>query len=78
MDGKYVGDVRKLDGSEIPAGEWILFRAKDNAVPAMLEAYRRICADLGSGPDHLEGVDRLAARVAEWRDLHPELCKVPD
>lgn len=64
MDGKYAGEIRKADtGEVVPADEWILFRAKDDAVPAMLRAY---------------AIALLHHRVLDWRSAHPDLCKVPD
>lgn len=79
LDGKYTGEIRKADTGElVPADEWILFRAKDDAVPAMLRAYHAECRKLGSPEGHLDAIALLHHRVIDWRSAHPELCKVPD
>lgn len=79
LDGKYYGEIRKVADDEIvPPDEWILFRAKDDAVPRMLESYRAMCLAVGAGSDHVEGIDALITRVDAWRAAHPDLCKVPD
>lgn len=62
----------------MPATEWLAFRLYDNAVPATLRAYRAECERIGCGTDHLASVDKMIARVEEWRAAYPERCETPD
>jgi hypothetical protein len=78
LDGKYTGTIRKADGTVVPNDEWIVFRAKDLAVPAVLLAYYDECARRGSPESHLKGVMDLYERVDRWQMGHPDQCKVPD
>jgi hypothetical protein len=79
LDGKFHGVVVKnKDGSIVPPDQWIVFLAKDNAVPDTLRFYRQRCADLGADQTQLVSVDALIARVDQWREYNPDKCKVPD
>lgn len=79
LDGKYYGEIRKCsDGEIVPPDEWILFRAKDNAVPSMLRNYLADCLMLGADQDHIDTIRDLIERVDAWRENNPDKCKVPD
>lgn len=79
MDQKYGGSVYKIaNGEVVPPDEWIVFRAKDLAVPYMLEAYAVRCSHLGCNPDHMKAISDLKMRVLEFQRQYPERCKVPD
>lgn len=54
----------------------IIFLAKDKALPAALQAYRKECLKLGSNPAHLESIDLLISRVVQFQK--DEGGKVPD
>lgn len=79
LDHKYTGEIRKADTGElVPNDEWIVFRAKDDAVPAMLRWYHAECKAQGSPEAHLDAIALLHLRVIKWREAHPDQCKVPD
>lgn len=79
LDGKYIAEIRKADTGElIPNDEWILFRAKDLALPATLLAYYDECRRRGSPVSHLQAIMALYERTNDWQMAHPDLCKVPD
>lgn len=79
MDGNFEGTIRKAkNGNIVPEDEWIVFLAKDNAVPSMLEHYLQTCVRLGANQRQVQAVNRLLARVNDWRDAHPERLKTPD
>jgi hypothetical protein len=79
LDGKFHGIIAKnKDGSIVPQDQWMVFLAKDNAVPATLNFYMEECMRQGAADEQLHAVAAMIERVAEWRRAHPELCKVPD
>jgi len=82
MDHKYVckgdGIFNVNTGLVVPEDEWIVFRAKDTAVPMMLEFYRQACKDLGCNNNHIRSIEDLINRVDNFQDKHPERCRVPD
>lgn len=79
LDGKFKGTVyRSRDNQVVDDEQWMVFLAKDNAVPQMLAFYRNRCVELGAGEEQIKSVDRLIDRVHAWRQTHHELCKVPD
>jgi hypothetical protein len=79
LDGKFSGVIIKSsDGSIVPEDQYMVFLAKDNALPATLEFYEEECERIGAQPEQIEAVRKLRARLQVWRQLNPELCKVPD
>jgi hypothetical protein len=79
LDGKFHGIiVKNKDGSIVPQDEWIVFLAKDNALPAALTAYIAACEDLRAGREQVESAKELHRRVHQWRRDNPDKCKVPD
>lgn len=75
VDGKY-GQVtleRGTIGEDEPV---VVFRAQDEALPAVLAWYRDHCARLGSPERHLSAIDDAAASVISWQAGHP--TKVPE
>lgn len=79
LDGKFYGVVVKnKDQSVVPPDQWMVFLAKDDAVPATLAFYEEECRRLGAGPDQVAAVRAMRVRVAAWREDNPGLCKVPD
>lgn len=79
LDAKFYGEIRKVkDDSLVPEDEYIVFLAKDNAVPAMLRFYRDECVRLGADLVQVSAVDRMIGRADAWRAAFPERCKVPD
>ncbi|MCK5602561.1 DUF3850 domain-containing protein [Candidatus Pacearchaeota archaeon] len=58
--------------------EAILFLAKDDAVPDMLDSYRALCVDLEADKGQLDSIDLLIDRVHIWREANPDKCKTPD
>lgn len=79
LDKKFQGDLRKVkDGSPVPADEYIVFLAKDDAVPAMLHAYYAECVRLRADAEQLAMVEALQQDVDRWRAAHADRCKVPD
>jgi hypothetical protein len=79
LDRKFHGVVVKdKDGTIVPPDQYIVFLAKDNAVPKMLDTYYDECERLGAELPQLNAVADLLNRVAEWRRTHKDECKVPD
>lgn len=79
LDGKFHGIVVKnKDGSIVPQDQWMVFLAKDNAVPATLLFYEEECKRQGADEAQLDAVEAMRMRVLEWRTAHPELCKTAD
>jgi hypothetical protein len=79
LDGKFHGVVVKnKDGSVVPQDQWLVFLAKDNAVPATLAFYQEECTRLGADLAQIEAVRELRDRVDEWRRENPHACKTPD
>jgi hypothetical protein len=79
LDGKFHGVVVKnKDGSVVPQDQWMVFLAKDNAVPATLAFYQAECERLGAEPAQIEAVRAMRDRVDEWRRENPHLLKTPD
>jgi len=77
IDQKYYGEVFKNDGSKVPEEEMIVFRAKDRAVPNMLEFYAQECERIGCSDFHVEGIMLLRERVIYYQESRG-FCKVPD
>ena len=79
LDAKFYAAVHKVkDGSSVPDDEWMIFLAKDNAFPATLMFYLEECKRLGADDEHCDSVRRTYKRLIEWREAHPDRCKVPD
>lgn len=79
LDSKVHGTlIKNKDGKEIPEDEFIVFRPGDNAIVPMLCFYRGKITELGASREQITAVDRLIDRVLDWRDQHPDRCKVPD
>jgi hypothetical protein len=92
LDGKAHGTiVQNKDGREVPPDEWIALRPQDNAFLPTLEFYYQECARIGAERVQLEAIEFLIVRVVQleaieflivrvvqWRDEHPERCKVAD
>ena len=70
--------VKNKDQSIVPQDEWIVFLAKDCAVPEMLRFYYTRCRQLGASEEQLEAIAQLHARVNAWRNSNLDKCKVPD
>ncbi|GAG92016.1 unnamed protein product, partial [marine sediment metagenome] len=77
IDQKYYGDVFKNDGKKVPEEELIIFRAKDRAVPVMLEAYAAECQAIGCSDFHVEGILLLRDRVIHYQQS-TGICKISD
>ena len=79
LDGKFHGIiVKNKDGSIVPQDQWIVFLAKDDAVPAMLLFYQKECERLGAAQEQIDAVADLRMRCAAWRTENEHLCKVAD
>lgn len=79
LDGKFHGRVfRNKDGVEEPPDSWIVFVARDNALPRTLEFYRQECIRLGAEWAQIEAVEKLILRVEAWRAANPTATKIPD
>ncbi len=79
LDGKFYGVIhRHKDNAVEPPDSWIVFVARDNALLPTLEFYRAECQRIGAGAAQVEAVGTLIHKVREWRENHPEQCKVPD
>jgi hypothetical protein len=79
LDGKFYGEIRKAkDDSLVGEDEYVVFLAKDDAFAQVLPIYRLACLGLGCDAAQLASLDRMIARVNEWREWHPDRCKKPD
>ena len=79
LDGKFFGEIYKnKNGERVPDDQWIVFLAKDNAVPSMLTFYLAACIEVGARRDQVDAVKDLRDRVMAWRIANPELCRAPD
>ncbi|MFI6304299.1 hypothetical protein ACIBCH_20710 [Amycolatopsis thailandensis] len=48
----------------------VVFRAQDVLLPALLDEYRRLCAEAGSPANHLDGIDAATRAVIQWQQNH--------
>ncbi len=79
LDGKFHGMIAKnKDGSIVPQDQWIVFLAKDNALPATLKFYYDECERDGCAMEQLEAIADLIVRVENWRSENLEKCKSAD
>jgi hypothetical protein len=77
--GDRIGVIRKAkDNSAVPDDEWCIFLAKDNAFARILAKYVNECANLGCDSEQMVAVVAMYKRVMEWREAHPDRCKIPD
>jgi hypothetical protein len=76
VDRKYTGVLTKADGTVIT--DWIVFRAKDILVPAMLKFYIQSCIDHDCSETHLDGLENLLARIEKYQKDHPGITEIPD
>jgi len=77
IDRKYYGEVFKNDGTLVPEEEMIVFRAKDRAVPAMLQFYADECRSIGCSDFHVEQMLVLKERVTHFQQT-TGFCKIAD
>ncbi len=76
FDLKY-GRVTLEKGGHIGDDEpVVVFRAKDRTLPALLAAYRDLCAASGSPGTHLANIRVAREAVLEWQRNNSD--KVPD
>lgn len=79
LDAKFYGDIWKAkDGSRVPDDEYIVFLAKDDALPEMLAFYENWCVTHGADDAQVMAVRRMRNRLRAWREAHPDRCKIPD
>lgn len=79
LDIKFYGEIYKYkDNSLVPDDQWVVFLAKDAALPATLKFYREECVRLGTDERQLGAIDDLIVRVEEWQALHPEKVHAAD
>lgn len=63
-------------GEEHSEEDAVLFLARDKALLYTLLDYRRNCKELGTGPDHIKGINLLIGRVRKYQQEHGS--KIPD
>jgi hypothetical protein len=79
LDGKFYGVLyRQRDNQLEPPDGWMVFVARDNALPATLDFYWAECKRLGAAEVQLAAIDDLRDCVMSWRERHADQCKVPD
>jgi hypothetical protein len=79
LDGKFSGVIIKSsDSSIVPDDQYMVFLAKDDALPPTLEFYEKECERIGAAPEQIAAIRALRARLQVWREAHPELCRTPD
>jgi hypothetical protein len=79
LDAKFYGEIFKVkDDSAVPSDEYVVFLAKDNAFAATLPTYLEKCKELGADAEQIAAVERMIARLWEWRVANPDRLKVPD
>jgi hypothetical protein len=69
IDNKY-GRVDVEHGTIAADEPVVVFRAQDQLLPALLEAYAELCRSAGSPPVHLVGIASARARVEAWQSEH--------
>jgi hypothetical protein len=68
LDAKFYGEIRKAkDDSLVPADEYVVFLAKDDAFAAILPHYRTMCHAMGATAEQLQAIDRMIERLEFWR-----------
>jgi hypothetical protein len=78
LDAKFTGEIRKIkNGAVVPEDEYVVFLAQDTAFYLTLPTYRRKCIELGCDPEQIAALDRMWARLTDWRSDNPDRCKVP-
>lgn len=71
--------VEKLPGQAFASDEpVILFRAKDVHMPAVLDAYEKLCKRDGSPPEHMDSIKSLRDETEAWQKANSTLVKLPD
>jgi hypothetical protein len=79
LDAKFSGIIFKVkDGSIVPDDEYVIFLAKDNALPDTLKFYHKKCIELGADQEQIAAVWRLIQRMERWRFENQQRLKVPD
>lgn len=79
LDAKFSGVIIKAkDASIVPPDEYIVFLAKDDALPATLEFYENECQRLGASMEQIATVRQMRSRLAFWRERNPQRCRVAD
>ena len=82
LDKKFFVDaagIRKAkNNTVVPDDQWIVFLAKDDALPATLDFYLGECKRLGADHRQLDAVKGLIARVKAWRATNSGACHTPD
>lgn len=79
LDRKFHGVVVKnKNGAIVPPDQWVVFLAKDDAVPSTFAFYEQECVWLGAGKEQVEAVRAIRERIEAWRAANPGLCKTPD
>lgn len=77
VDLKYDGSIRKVATGE-KVTDFVVFRARDNALPQILRIYRTVCEAMGCDEQHLQSVTVLLENVEKWRFQNPGECHPPD
>lgn len=69
IDRKYkINAINPCSGNTHTEQDSVLFLAKDKAfLEAALPAYRQRCIELGANPAHIQSIDLLIERVAEYQ-----------
>lgn len=79
LDGKFYGIIHRRKDNQIePPDSWMVFVARDNALPATLSFYYDQCKNLGCDQDQLDAIQELIRRVEQWRLDNPTRLKNPD
>ena len=63
------------NGSVYTEKDGVFFCAKDAALPAALKAYKEECQRINCGQEHIDSIELLETRVAEYQREH---WKIPD
>jgi hypothetical protein len=79
LDAKFYGVIVKVkDNTIVPDDEYVVFLAKDTAFYQTLPTYRAQCIKLGCDVEQIEAIDRMMARLTDWRQDNADRLKVPD
>lgn len=79
LDAKFEGVIIKAkDATVVPSDQYIVFLAKDDALPRTLEFYEQECIRVGCSNEQVEAIRSMRARVETWRASNQHLCKIPD
>jgi hypothetical protein len=76
--GEYkYGNAHRLEAKLLPGEPWFALRAKDRYSIRGVEAYAKLCEDMGL-VDHAAGVRQAIKQMKAWQEVNQDKLKIPD